>query len=143
MIKSKRKNCNSSQCIAFGSEFNEKFQKNRIFFSRSPLRHLISNSVGSSILCSAAINFNTSLAAAVQSKRLHNGVKTSLLSQNYFIESNHGDSKGASDNHSLFTLKNKDYFDPKKPNLTDNQLFGVDDSMYRHLNFEFGLPMKI
>ena len=91
MIKSERKNCNSSHCIAFGSEFNEKFQKNWIFFSRSPLRHLISNSVGSSILCSAAINFNTSLAAAVQSKRLHNGVKTILLCQkilpyqNYFI----------------------------------------------------------
>ena len=88
VIRSKAKEkCNSSHCIAFGSEFNEKFQKNWIFFSRSPLRHLISNSVGSSILCSAAINFNTSLAAAVQSKRLHNGVKTILLCQNYFIVS--------------------------------------------------------
>ena len=133
IIKSKAKEkCNSSHCIAFGSEFNEKFQKNWIFFSRSPLRHLISNSVGSSILCSAAINFNTSLAAAVQSKRLHNGVKTillcqnyfivsklfycvktTLLCQNYFILSNHGYSKGAPNNHLLFTLKNKAYFDPK------------------------------
>ena len=43
------------------------------------------------------------------------------LCQNYFIVSDYGDSKGASDNHSLFTLKNKAYFDPKKyifkPNL--------------------------
>ena len=75
-----REKCNSSHCFGFGSEFNEKFQKNWIFFSRSPLRHLISNSVGSSILCSAAINFNTSLTA-VQSKRLHNGVRIILSCQ--------------------------------------------------------------
>ena len=38
-------------------------------------------------------------------------------------------------------LTQKEYI--LKPNLTDNQLFWVDATMYGHLNLEFALPMKI